>query len=131
MTRSHGTAQHAAMRRAVLENSELGRHLTTARSCCEMRAENDQVGLAKSVLVVVDVHNGFVSSKSAPVVPHVAGVVSSWGRAGGATLFTRFVNHPGSLCERLINSSRMQTYPTSTSEWTSAGLEKRSYAALV
>lgn len=67
--------------------------------------------LAKSVLVVVDMQNGFVSSKSAHIVPHVADVVRRWEEAGGATVFTRFVNHPGSPYERLINWSRMQTSP--------------------
>ncbi|GGN24077.1 hydrolase [Lentzea pudingi] len=67
--------------------------------------------LAKSVLVVVDMQNGFVSSKSAPIVPHVADVVRRWEEVGGATVFTRFVNHPGSPYERLINWSRMQTSP--------------------
>ncbi|SDP94124.1 isochorismatase family cysteine hydrolase [Lentzea jiangxiensis] len=67
--------------------------------------------LAQSVLVVVDVQNGFVSSKSAPIVPHVTDVVRRWEQAGGATVFTRFVNHPGSPYERLINWSRMQTSP--------------------
>lgn len=67
--------------------------------------------LAKSVLIVVDVQNGFVSSKSAPIVPHVVDVVRRWEEAGGATVFTRFVNHPGSPYERLINWSRMQNSP--------------------
>jgi len=67
--------------------------------------------LAKSVLVVVDVQNGFVSSKSAPIVPHVVDVVRRWEEVGGATLFTRFVNYPGSPYERLIHWSRMQRPP--------------------
>jgi nicotinamidase-related amidase len=73
--------------------------------------ESERVELATSVLVVIDMQNGFVSSKSAPVVPHVVSLVDRWERAGGATLFTRFVNHPNSLYERLINWSRMQTSP--------------------
>ncbi|GLY52071.1 isochorismatase family cysteine hydrolase [Lentzea sp. NBRC 102530] len=67
--------------------------------------------LAKSVLVVVDVQNGFVSSKSAPIVPRVTDVVRRWEELGGATLFTRFVNYPGSPYERLIHWSRMQEPP--------------------
>ncbi|WHT21892.1 cysteine hydrolase [Crossiella sp. CA-258035] len=67
--------------------------------------------LAKSVLVVVDMQYGFVSSKSAPVVPHVVDLVRRWEEVGGATLFTRFLNYPGSPYERLINWSRMQQAP--------------------
>ena len=66
-------------------------------------------GLA--VLVVVDMQNGFVSSKSAPVVPRVVDLVDQWADAGGPTLFTRFVNRPGSPYERLIGWSRMQSEP--------------------
>ncbi|KOV87966.1 hydrolase [Nocardia sp. NRRL S-836] len=62
-------------------------------------------------MVVVDVQNGFVSSKSAPIVPRVVDVVRRWEEVGGATVFTRFVNHPGSPYERLINWSRMQKSP--------------------
>ena len=73
--------------------------------------ENEPVDLAKSVLVVVDVQNGFVSSKSAPIVTRVADVVRRWEEFGGATLFTRFVNYPESPYERLIHWSRMQEPP--------------------
>jgi nicotinamidase-related amidase len=73
--------------------------------------ESERVDLTTSVLVVIDMQNGFVSSKSAPVVPHVVGLIDRWERAGGATLFTRFINHPNSPYERLINWSRMQTSP--------------------
>lgn len=55
--------------------------------------------------------NGFVSSKSAPVVPRVRRLVERWEAIGAATIFTRFVNYPGSPYERLINWSRMQTEP--------------------
>ncbi len=58
--------------------------------------------------------NGFVSSKSTPVVPRVGELVRCWEAAGGAIVFTRFVNHPGSPYERLINWSRMQTAPETT-----------------
>lgn len=73
--------------------------------------ENEQVDLTTSVLVVIDMQNGFVSSKSAPVVPHVVDLVNRWEQAGGATLFTRFINYPNSPYERLINWSRMRTSP--------------------
>lgn len=62
-------------------------------------------------LVVIDMQNGFISSKSAPVVPRVVDLVDRWADAEGPTLFTRFVNLPGSPYERLIGWSRMQSEP--------------------
>lgn len=64
-----------------------------------------------SVLVVVDVQNGFVSSKSAPIVPHVASLTERWKGAGLPYLQTRFINPPGSPYERLINWTRMRESP--------------------
>lgn len=65
----------------------------------------------RGVLVVIDMQNGFVSSKSALVVPSVVDLVDRWENVGGSTLFTRFVNRPGSPYERLIGWSRMQSEP--------------------
>lgn len=67
--------------------------------------------LNSSVLVVIDMQNGFVSSKSAAVVPRVVDLVSRWEAIGGTTLFTKFVNVPGSPYERLINWTRMRRAP--------------------
>lgn len=55
--------------------------------------------------------NGFVSSRSKPVLPHVRDLVHRWEIAGGATVFTRFVNEPDSPFERLIGWTRMQSAP--------------------
>lgn len=66
---------------------------------------------AEAVLVVVDMQNGFVSSKSRPVVARVEELVSRWEALGGPVVFTRFVNQPGSPYERLINWTRMRTEP--------------------
>ncbi|MFE5565985.1 isochorismatase family cysteine hydrolase [Amycolatopsis japonica] len=59
-----------------------------------------------SVLLVVDMQAGFVSSKSAPVVPHVVDLVNRWEALGRDVVFTRFINRPGSQFERLIHWSR-------------------------
>ncbi|MBA2308413.1 MAG: cysteine hydrolase [Pseudonocardiales bacterium] len=67
--------------------------------------------MSRSVLIVTDMQNGFVSSKSAQVVPRVIGLVRRWEQAGAPTVFTRFINHPGSPFERLINWTRMQSSP--------------------
>ena len=67
--------------------------------------------LASSVLVVIDMQNGFVREKSAHVVPVVVDLVRRWQEAGGATVFTRFLNYPGSPYERLIHWSQLTTSP--------------------
>jgi len=65
-------------------------------------------GLASAVLVVVDVQVGFVRSTSQRAVPVIADLVARWQAAGGDTVFTRYLNHPGSQFERLIGWSAMQ-----------------------
>ncbi len=72
------------------------------------------MSLSAAVLIVVDMQNGFVSSTSRHVIPHVQQLVDRWEAAGGATVFTRFVNRPGSPYERLINWTRMQGPPETT-----------------
>ena len=65
----------------------------------------------RSVLVVVDVQNGFIRDSSAPVVPVIADLVDRWQRAGGNTVFTRYLNYEGSPFERLIGWSELMTSP--------------------
>lgn len=60
------------------------------------------------VLVVIDMQNGFLSSKSRPVLPNVVDLVTRWQAARLPVLFTRFVNPPGSPFERLIGWNRMR-----------------------
>lgn len=67
--------------------------------------------LSRSVLVVVDMQNGFVRPPSQHVVPVVVSLVGRWQAAGGATIFTRFINYPGSPYERLIGWSRVAEAP--------------------
>ncbi|GAA2822654.1 isochorismatase family cysteine hydrolase [Saccharopolyspora taberi] len=64
-----------------------------------------------SVLVVVDMQNGFVSTKSEPIVPKVVDLVERWEDSGRDVVFTRFINGPGSQFERLIHWSRLQDSP--------------------
>lgn len=64
-----------------------------------------------SVLVVIDMQNGFVNDRSRHVVEPVVRLVKEWQSAGGATVFTRFLNHPGGQYERLIHWQRMQSSP--------------------
>jgi nicotinamidase-related amidase len=67
--------------------------------------------LASSVLVVVDMQNGFIHPNSAYVVPTVVDLVRRWQDAGGATVFTRFLNRPDSLYERLFQWDQLTTSP--------------------
>jgi nicotinamidase-related amidase len=64
-----------------------------------------------AVLVVVDVQNGFVTEQSKPVVPVIAGLVARWQEEGGDTVFTRYLNYPGSPYERLIKWTSLQHPP--------------------
>jgi nicotinamidase-related amidase len=69
------------------------------------------MSLEKSVLIVVDMQNGFVRAESQHVVPKVVDLVDRWQAAGGDTVFTRYVNYPGSPFERVIRWSKLQTSP--------------------
>jgi len=64
-----------------------------------------------TLLVVVDMQNGFLNERSRHVVPRVVGVVDAWRHLGGEVIFTRFLNAPGSPFERLIHWSRLQGPP--------------------
>jgi nicotinamidase-related amidase len=56
----------------------------------------------RPLLVVIDVQNGFVNAGSAHIVAAVADLAAKWRAAGGALMFTRYRNYPGSPFERLI-----------------------------
>ncbi len=64
-----------------------------------------------SVLVVVDVQNGFIRPPSAPVVPVIAELVERWQQEGGAVLFTRYINYPGSPFERMMDWNKLRESP--------------------
>lgn len=65
----------------------------------------------KSVLVVVDVQNGFITEHSKPVVPIIVDVVRRWQAADGDVIFTRYLNYAGSPFERLMSWTRMAEGP--------------------
>lgn len=75
------------------------------------RYGDNHIDLRSAVLVVVDVQNGFVSPHSDPVVAPIAALVERWQRAGGATVFTRYLNFEGSPFERLIHWSKLRDAP--------------------
>ncbi|MFI6230610.1 cysteine hydrolase [Micromonospora echinospora] len=60
---------------------------------------------------MTDMQNGFVREQSAHIVPVVVDLVRRWQAAGGDTLFTRYLNHPGSPFERFFNWHRLQSSP--------------------
>jgi nicotinamidase-related amidase len=60
-----------------------------------------------SVLVLIDVQNGFVSPHSAHVVPRIAEFTRQWAAAGRPYVMSRFINYPDSLFEQLIRWSAM------------------------
>jgi nicotinamidase-related amidase len=65
----------------------------------------------RPVLVVTDMQNGFVREQSAYVVPVIVELVRRWQQAGGDTLFTRYLNYPGSPFERFFGWRRLQSAP--------------------
>jgi nicotinamidase-related amidase len=67
--------------------------------------------LAKAVLVVVDMQRGFVHPNSEHVVPRVVDLVRRWHGAGGALVFTRFHNWPGSPYEKFFQWSALMGSP--------------------
>lgn len=65
----------------------------------------------RSALVIVDMQNGFVREKSAHVVPIIVDITRRWQEAGGDTVFTRYLNPPGSTFERLIHWTKLRDAP--------------------
>lgn len=65
-----------------------------------------------SVLVVVDVQNGFVREESVHVVPVIVDLVDRWQAAGGDVVFTRYINYQGSPFERLVKWSKLMGSPS-------------------
>ena len=63
------------------------------------------------VLVVVDVQNGFVTSKSQHIIPVVVDLVRRWQTAGAPVLMTRYINHPDSPYIDYLGWSKMQSSP--------------------
>jgi nicotinamidase-related amidase len=55
-----------------------------------------------SVLVVVDLQQGFMTEHSRPVVPRVSRLLEEWHRSGRPSIITQFVNSPESPCVQLI-----------------------------
>lgn len=65
----------------------------------------------RAVLVVVDMQQGFVHPNSEYVVPRVVDLVRRWHEAGGALIFTRFLNWSDSPYERFFAWSALMNSP--------------------
>lgn len=63
------------------------------------------------VLIVVDMQNGFVNSRSSAIVEPLRDFLAMWVQRGLPVILTRFINTPGSQWETLIHWTRLQTSP--------------------
>lgn len=60
-------------------------------------------------IFVVDVQNGFVSSKTQHVIPKIKELLPSF--SDGLIIATKFINRPGSPYDCIINWGRLKTSP--------------------
>lgn len=67
--------------------------------------------LSSSALIVVDMQNGFVRSRSQHVVPAIVQLLEEWKKVGGDVVFTRYLNYENSPYERLIGWKRRREVP--------------------
>lgn len=65
----------------------------------------------RAVLVVVDAQNGFINDESRHIVPIVANLLTRWRQCERPTIFTRYINYPGSPFEQFFDWSRMRSSP--------------------
>ncbi len=66
---------------------------------------------ARSMLLVVDVQNGFVNDQTRHVIEAVNRLIGAFSGRGEPVAFTRFVNTPGSGYERWIGWTRFMRGP--------------------
>jgi nicotinamidase-related amidase len=69
------------------------------------------VEIERAALVIVDLQNGFITESSAPVVPRIARMARRWIAGGGATILSRYFNHPNSQFERLLGWTSVRQPP--------------------
>jgi nicotinamidase-related amidase len=67
--------------------------------------------MAADLLIVVDVQNGFVNSRSEHVVTPISHFVEKWLADGKPVVATRFLNPEGSKWESLIKWNRLREAP--------------------
>lgn len=91
----------------------------------------------KSVLMVVDVQNGFLTENTQHVLPVIVKLVDQWQKANGSTVYSRYFNYPGSAFERLMDWRQLYAPPDTdiADELTpytqhSITLDKHTYSAM-
>jgi nicotinamidase-related amidase len=65
----------------------------------------------KSVLMVVDVQNGFLTGETRHVLPIIIDLADRWQKLNGTTVYSRYFNYPGSSFERLMDWRQMYASP--------------------
>lgn len=65
----------------------------------------------KSMLLVVDMQNGFMPAKCQHIVPVVSGLIEHFNAQNKPVVFTRFINIPESGYVKWIRWSRLMTEP--------------------
>ncbi len=69
------------------------------------------VNIQNAVLVIIDMQNGFLGSRSKHVIPNVVRLIEECKSRNISTVFTRFHNLEGSPYERLIGWKRLRSAP--------------------
>jgi nicotinamidase-related amidase len=64
-----------------------------------------------TVLLVVDAQNGFLNGRTRGILPLVKKLCARWLDAGGAVVFSRYHNFPGSQFERLLHWYKLRDAP--------------------
>jgi len=67
--------------------------------------------IEKSLLLVVDVQNGFINQNTQHVIEPINRLIDQWRAAGSVILFSKFVNPEGSQWEKLLQWDKMRSSP--------------------
>jgi nicotinamidase-related amidase len=69
------------------------------------------IDIAQSILVVIDMQNGFLVQRTEHVLPPVLTLIQEFGKLKRPVVFTRFHNAENSPYERLIGWKRLRSSP--------------------
>ncbi|MCA1600094.1 MAG: cysteine hydrolase [Acidobacteria bacterium] len=67
--------------------------------------------IGTSVLMVVDVQNGFLTEKTRHILQVITNLVDRWQKLNGKTIYTRYFNYEDSAFERLMNWRQLYSPP--------------------
>lgn len=65
----------------------------------------------KAILAIVDMQIGSLKPHMGDLPERIAAFIPQWRAKGGAVAFFRFINYPGSPCERFLDWDKMQGPP--------------------